>query len=157
MSKLIRGAKLSALAVAATTTPKNCHFKDAKCYCYGKVGHLARLCRAKKKGKQPLSVNEQKSGNSEPVNLLEGAMQTPREDRRVGAYSLFNFSSQRPSPYKVQLIVAGQPLEMEADTATSLSMISEEVYNYLFFSRSSTPTCRVRNCPSHIYRRRSQT
>ena len=43
-------------------------------------------------------------------------MQTPREEGRVGAYSLFNFGSQRPSPYKVQLSVAGQPLEMKADT-----------------------------------------
>ena len=56
-------------------------------------------------------------------------MQTPREERRVGAYSLFNFGSQRPSPYKVQLSVAGQPLEMEADTRASLSVISEELYN----------------------------
>ena len=50
----------------------------------------------------------------------------------MGAYSLFNFGSQRPSPYKVQLSVAGQPLEMEVDTGASLSVISEELYNYLF-------------------------
>ena len=56
-------------------------------------------------------------------------MQTPREERRVGAYSLFNIGSQRPSPYKVQLSVAGQPLEMEADTRASLSVISEGLYN----------------------------
>ena len=50
----------------------------------------------------------------------------------MGAYSLFNFGSQRPLPYKVQLGVAGQPLEMEVDTGASLSVISEELYNYLF-------------------------
>ena len=50
----------------------------------------------------------------------------------MGAYSLFNVRSQRPSPYKVQLSVAGQPLEMEVDTGASLSVISEELYNYLF-------------------------
>ena len=47
----------------------------------------------------------------------------------VHIYSLFNFGSQRPSPYKVQLSVAGQPLEMEADTRASLSVISEGLYN----------------------------
>ena len=43
-------------------------------------------------------------------------MQTPGEEQGVGAYSLFNFGSQRPSPYKVQLSVTGQPLEMDVDT-----------------------------------------
>ena len=56
-------------------------------------------------------------------------MQTPGEELGVSAYSLFNFGSQRPSPYKVQLSVAGQPLEMEADTRASLSVISEGLYN----------------------------
>ena len=50
----------------------------------------------------------------------------------MSAYSLFNFGSQHPSPYKVQLGVAGQPLEMEVDTRASLSVIGEELYNYLF-------------------------
>ena len=43
-------------------------------------------------------------------------MQTLGEEQGVGAYSLFNFGSQRPSPYKVQLSVTGQPLEMDVDT-----------------------------------------
>ena len=74
----------------------------------------------------------------------------------MGAYSLFNFGSQRPSPYKVQLSVAGQPLEMEVDTGASLSVISEELYNYLFFSGSSTPTCRVQELSfAHIPGKRS--
>ena len=87
---------------------------------------------AKKKGKQPQTVNEEKSGNSEPTNLLEGAVQTPGEEQGVGAYSLFNFGRQRPLPYIVQLSVAGQPLEMEVDTGASLSVFSEELYSYLF-------------------------
>ena len=59
-------------------------------------------------------------------------MQTPGEEQGVGAYSLFNFGSQRPLPYKVKLSVARQPLEMENDTGASLSVISDELYNSLF-------------------------
>ena len=54
-------------------------------------------------------------------------MQTPGEERGVGAYSLFNLGSQRSLPYKVQLSVAGKPLEMEVGTGASLSVISEEL------------------------------
>ena len=59
-------------------------------------------------------------------------MQTPGKEQGVAAYSLFNFGSQRPSHYKVQLSVAGQPLEMKVDTGASLSVIGEELYKYLF-------------------------
>ena len=55
----------------------------------------------------------------------------------MGAYSLFNFGSPHPSPYKVQLSVAGQPLEMEVDTRASLSVIGEELDNYIFSARQA--------------------
>ena len=59
-------------------------------------------------------------------------MQTPGEEQGVSAYSLFNFGSQSPLPYKVQLSIAGQPLEMEFDTGASFSVIREELCNSLF-------------------------
>ena len=117
--------------MAATTTPKAVILRMPNAIVMVHLPYLARLCPTKKKGKQPQPVNEKKSDNSEPTNLLEGAMKSPGEEQGVGVYSLFNFGSQRPLPYKVQLSVAGQPLEMEVDTGASLSVISEELYNSL--------------------------
>ena len=79
--KVNKGGEVNCSRCGGNQCPKGCHFKDVRCYCRGKVGHLARLCPAKKKGKQPQPVNEQKSGNSEPTNLLEGAMQHQGRNR----------------------------------------------------------------------------
>ena len=57
----------------------------------------------------------------------------------MGAYCLFNFGGQRPSPYKVQLSVAGKPLEMEVDKGASLSVISEEQYDYFSSAGQALP------------------
>ena len=125
--KVNKGSEVKCSRCGGNHYPKSCHFKDAKCYCCSKFGRLARLCPAKKKGKQPQPVNEQKSGNSEPTNILEGAMQTPGEEQGVGAYSLFNFGSQRPLPYKVKLSVARQALQLVQSGIVLRTYTEEEV------------------------------
>ena len=55
------------------------------------------------------------------------------------AYSLFTLSSKRPSPYKVQLSVGGQALEMEVDIWASLSVISEGTYRNLVSENRAPP------------------
>ena len=57
----------------------------------------------------------------------------------MSAYSLFTLGSKRPAPYKVQLSVNGQTLEMEIDTGVSLSVISEKTYNNLVSKNSPPP------------------
>ena len=40
--KVIKGSEVKCSRCGGNHYPKSCHFKDAKCYCCGKVGHLAR-------------------------------------------------------------------------------------------------------------------
>ena len=75
--KVDKGGEIKCYRCGGNHYPKSCYFKDAKCYVCGKVGHLSRLCQAKKKGKQPQPVYQQKSDNSQPTHLLEGAEETP--------------------------------------------------------------------------------
>ena len=60
-------------------------------------------------------------------------------EQGVGAYYLFTLGSKRPSPYKVQLSVARQALEMEVDTGASLSVISEGTYKNLVPKNRAPP------------------
>ena len=81
---------------------------------------------------------EQRTGNAEvtgsnPVETLIFFQASSFQLLKLENVLRWSFSvSQRLSPYKVQQSVAEQPLEMEVDTGTSLSVMSEELYNYLF-------------------------
>ena len=129
--KVEQGADLKCYRCGGKHLPANCYFKDAKCYACGKVGQLSRVCQGKKKGRKTTPASEKKSGNPQATHLLEGEEEAPTGDQGVGAHSLFTFGSKRTAPYKVQLNVAGQVMEMEVDTGASLSVISEKMYNNL--------------------------
>ena len=129
--KVEQGADLKCYRCGGNHLPGNCYFKDVKCYACGKVGHLSRVCQGKKKGRKTTPASEKKSGNPQATHLLEGEEEAPTGDQGVGAYSLFTFGSKRAAPYKVQLNVAGQVMEMEVDTGASLSVISVKMYNNL--------------------------
>ena len=60
-------------------------------------------------------------------------------EQGVGAYSSFTLGSKRPSPYKVQVSVGGQAVEMEVDTGASLSVISEGTYKNLVSENRAPP------------------
>jgi len=89
------------------------------------------VCQVKKKGKLPPPSNNKKSDTPQDTHLPEGGEEAMGREQGVGTYSLFALGSKQPAPYKVQLSVGGQALEMEIDTGASLSVISEGTYKNL--------------------------
>lgn len=45
--KVEKGGELKCYRCDDKHNPRNCHYKDAKCYARGKLGHLSRACQAK--------------------------------------------------------------------------------------------------------------
>ena len=92
-----------------------CHFKTEKCHACGKVGHIAKMCRTKKREQQMHTVQE--------ATLLE-------------EYTLYPVVQQQASstPLQSTVMVDGKELSVEVDTGASLSLISEMTYKKLWKS-----------------------
>ena len=107
-----------------------CRFKDAKCHACGKVGHVSRACRSKKKGTHKPTQKErgQRLYKPQTTNRLEGEREGVEEDCTIETYSMFSFCSMCSSSY---ININGKPLNMEIDTGASLSVMSEQIYQEL--------------------------
>ena len=97
------------------------------------------MCQARKKNKQTPPSTDKKSDTPQATHHLEGGENTPGREQGLGAYSLFSFDSKRPAPYKVQLSVGGQTLDLEIATGAFLSVISERIYDKFVSEKDVLP------------------
>ena len=97
------------------------------------------MCQARKKNKQTPPSTDKKSDTPQATHHLEEGENTPGREQGLGAYSLFSFDSKRPAPYKVQLSVGGQTLDMEIATGAFLSVISERIYDKFVSEKDVLP------------------
>ena len=99
----------------------DCRHKAAECHNCGKVWHLAHVCKSKPlTGKVP---RPPQCSTSRPTNvLLEG----------TDDYSMYNLKGPAVKPLVVSVKLNSVDLEMELDTETSISIISEAIYNRLW-------------------------
>ena len=131
----------------ASTT---CRFCSVQCYACGKIGHIGKVCRSKPRtGKHPPPKNPKGNGihsvshDSCPseTSMDKLASSSKRSETLLGndAYTLFTVQS------KLQLLtfqvkVNKVDLPMELDTGASLSVFSEQNYNFLFSNEQLQPT-----------------
>ena len=88
-----------------------CRFKDAKCHACGKVGHVSRACRSKKKGthKPTQKARGQRQDKPQSTHRLEGEREGGEEDCTIGTYSMFSFGRMCLSPYRANIDINGKP------------------------------------------------
>ena len=114
----------------AKHNPDQCRFKSEKCHACGKQGHIAKVCRSKKK------VQTIKTDSS----TLATNQMTELESTD---YTLFPVGCRDGKPLQTTLYVEDHPLVMEVDTGAALSLINESVYksspflNKLFLQSST--------------------
>ena len=97
-----------------------CHYKDIECNFCKKKGHLARVCRAKKK----THVNP-KGSHTPKRNLFVAEQSTDNSTYKM--YTIFYQSTSEPM--KVKVFLNEVPVNMILDTGASMSIISEATFN----------------------------
>ena len=108
----------------------DCQFKEAECYCCGKKGHLAKVCRSKKK-QNKLKPTPQTGTH----HISDADISTDTEDT---TYTLFKTSAGKANPMMVTLKLNQVELPMELDTGASATIISEATYKSLW-KKSTRP------------------
>ena len=102
----------------------DCKFKDAVCYHCKKVGHLAQVCRSRKR-----EGGQQKPRGTHQLEEVQNHDQS--EDSPT--YTLFRTSmGNKPKPILVTMIIDKKELQFEVDTGASASVISEQIYRKLW-------------------------
>ena len=116
--------------------PTRCRFRSFKCHQCGRIGHIKAVCRSSSQGEKASSQTRARRD----VKKLEEAskeneyVQKSEEAAEEIEYTLFNLYAHidSQSPYLVTLQVDGVPLQMEIDTGSSLSLISESTFRQLW-------------------------
>ena len=92
----------------------DCPFKQYECHFCHKKGHLAKVCRQKKKGHNSPDRAHHVTGEVESEEMEE--------------YSMHHVTSGQARPLHVTVTVNGSPLSMEVDTGASVSITSLETF-----------------------------
>ena len=95
-----------------------CKFKAEKCHACGKLGHIAKLCRARMSSSKPHSSKRQ---------------DMPRREQtlNVQEYTLCQASDQNTAPIRTAIKINHRDVQMEVDTGASVSVMSETTWKKL--------------------------
>jgi hypothetical protein len=103
-----------------------CRHKNSKCYKCLKFGHIAPACKPRgDSGFKP------KQGKVHEVST-DCDFDDGDDTDELGIYSLYATSTGAKTGYNVPIVVNGQTIEMQIDTAADYSIMSKDVYEKLF-------------------------
>lgn len=112
-----------------------CLFKDTKCHACGKTGHISRVCRSKRE--------KGRSGRTQDAHHIH---EEELEEQDSNPYPFHTMQNKRFRPYKVEIKIEGNDLDMEIDTGVSLSVISEKAFKALCGGEGKFPVKKTNVC-----------
>ena len=104
--------------------PSSCKYKNEVCYKCQKKGHMAKVCKGKKKPQKQGRHGRRPDGKQRTHFVEESADQDD-------VYAMYHLSSDRKKSLKVDLELCRRKNTMEIDTGTSKTILNEATYGRL--------------------------
>ena len=115
-------------------SPAHCTFRTAQCHKCGKLGHIKKMCQSKKalrgggtsntRNSRQTRTHTTESRNPRPVRAVQNESTVQTEE-----YSLYNIDSPVPTkPIMLEVVVNNQPVSMELDTGSAVTLVSEHTF-----------------------------
>ena len=106
-----------------------CNFKDTICSCSKKKGHLAKVCRSK----SDITIAKPNPCHKKILYMQDDQVDHDGVQEGVQAsvqdlYGMFPFRTMSCQPMVLDVSINGIHVDMEFDTGTSLSILSEKTY-----------------------------
>ena len=101
--------------------PSSCKYKNEVCYKCPKKGHMAKVCKGKKKPQKQGRHGRRPDGKQRTHFVEESADQDD-------VYAMYHLSSDRKKSLKVDLELCGRKNTMEIDTGGSKTILNEATY-----------------------------
>ncbi len=105
--------------------PSNFCPKEVRCHNWGKKGHIAKVCRSKRRGQ-----SAGKRSYPKQTKWVQAAHQS--ESVSDSDLPVFRIGDRSSHPITVDLEVQGRKLTMEVDTGAAVSIISEKTHKEWF-------------------------
>ena len=110
--------------------PAHCSFRSTQCHKCGRLGHIKRICQSKKALRGEGTSNtrnsrptQTESKNSRTIRNVQNETTTEIE------YPLHNINSPAATkPLMVDVIINDQPVSMELNTGSAVTLVSEHMY-----------------------------
>ena len=114
----------------------DCRFKEAVCHFCQKKGHIAKVCKSKKREQssaQNADMKKKKPTKTGQCNFMEtGDNEDEPPSELPPTLPLFQLKEHSSHPIVVSVLVNDKPLEMELDTGAAVSIISEDTHQSKF-------------------------
>ena len=107
-----------------------CRFIKENCHSCGKTGHISKVCRSKPSVIPYLTQARSKGRSPKAANVVEETSTSSLDDLHQG-FRVYSIPS-RVVPLRVTVTAYGHKLDMELDTGSALSIISEDTFKSLF-------------------------
>ena len=122
--------------------PADCKFRDMQCHSCGKTGHIAPVCRSKPRPKKKQDQAHRRD-TGKTHRIQDDDQLSDHEDSSDNEYLLHKLGERSSDPIEVQMLLNGKKLNMEVDTGTALSIISEATRKCMFADETLHPSSLV--------------